>query len=576
MTALVPYLQDRNGVFYYVRRVPREVTRRPLEFRHIFKGQATVRWSLGTKDKQLALAHYTNLDRAFEDMVRRALPISTDAFTPVDAPKRAVTPELLTNIRATYRERLLRPYRQAVMHLEQDPAVYGPELARMIAEFEWKAEHISDVLYDFGSTTDPAIDVPAISQDIIERERVYASPGSNELSAIQNAVREGLRGGYNEILAIASGAVSATPLPSSLSSKAPTITTVVRAHLERQDRPRTVAEFKEALQAFTQLHGDLPLNELKRSHFSAFCAEQARTVVGGRSPGSVERPMSAATIQKKVRLLRSAIASAIKTEMFEGPNPATDIDVKQFAVRNSQLNIPDKRRFNDEELALVFSQPWFSGCVSATNTFEPGAHRLSGLHFWVPVLALLTGCRASELGGLMLTEIRIDSAHPHIIIRSNAFRPTKSGKQREVPMLDQLLELGFADMVEAARQKGCTRLFEEWSPPKASASGGMPAWSNGTILRTFNNRLVPKALKDILVPDARREVTFHSFRGAFKNMLGRPDHNLPSNYVNYVVGHSLSDLDQRYIGKIDLGELYKAIHGCRFDAKLLPSPPPKS
>ena len=98
-------------------------------------------------------------------------------------------------------------------------------------------------------------------------------------------------------------------------------------------------------------------------------------------------------------------------------------------------------------------------------------------------------------------------------------------------------------------------------------------WSNGTVLRAFNNRLIPKALKDILVPSARREVTFHSFRGAFKNMLGRSEHNLPSNYVNYVVGHSLPDLDQRYIGKIELGVLYKAIHECRFDAKLLPSPP---
>ena len=576
MSALIPYVQIRGETYYYVRRVPLDVIRRPLEFKHVFKGQATVRWSLHTKDKREALTRYADFDLKFDEMVRRALPGRLPTTVVGQVPEREVTLEFLKNVRAAQREGVLKRYRQTVIHIEQDSATYREELERLVDEFETKAEHISDVLYHYDSTTDPAIDVPTIAREIVRSKRIDAHPGSNALSLLQNAVREGLREGFGGISAIASGISLAVPEASSLPSKAPTITAVVISHLARQVRPRTIAEFKEALRSFTSLHGDLPLNELERSHFLAYCVEQARTVVGGRSPGSVERPMSAATIQKKVRLLRSAIASAIKTGMFDGPNPATDIDVKLFAVPSSRVNMPDKRRFNDEELALVFSQPWFSGCVSATNTFEPGDHRLSGLHFWVPVLALLTGCRASELGGLMLTEIRIDHAHPHIIIRNNAFRPTKSGKLREVPLLAQLMELGFADLVKAARKKGYTRLFEDWSPPKTSASGGVPAWSNGTVLRAFNNRLIPKALKDILVPAARREVTFHSFRGAFKNMLGRSEHNLPPNYVNYVVGHSLPDLDKRYIGKIDLGLLYKAIHGCRFDAKLLPSPPPQA
>lgn len=573
MAALVPYLQIRGGTYYYVRRVPLAVIQRPLEFRHVFNGQATVRWSLRTKDKKEALTRYAGFDLEFEEMVRRSLPGHSLSTNVSRVPERAVTMEFLTNVRVTQREGVLRRYRQTMLHIEQDPIKYRDELQRMVDEFEADAQRISDVLYRFDSTTDPAIDVPVIAREIIRRERINAPPDSNALSLLQNAVREGLREGFAGISAIADGTSPAVPEASSLPSRAPTITAVVNSHLERQSRPRTIAEFKEALRAFTSLHGDLPLNEIKRSHFTAYCTEQARTVVGGRSRGSIERPMSSATIQKKVRLLRSAISSAIKIGMFDGPNPATDIDVKLFAVRDSQLNMPDKRRFNDEELALIFSQPWFSGCESATNTFEPGSHRLSGLHFWVPMLALLTGCRASELGGLMLTEIRLDSAHPHIVVRNNEFRPTKSGKQREVPVLDQLLELGFADMVEAARQRGYTRLFEEWAPPKASASGGVPAWSNGAVLRAFNDKLVPTALKGILLPGARREVTFHSFRGAFKNMLGRADNHLPPNYVNYIVGHALSELDKRYIRNIDLGELYNAVRGCRFDPKLLPSPP---
>ena len=55
MSALIPYVQIRGETYYYVRRVPLDVIRCPLEFKHVFKGQATVRWSLHTKDKGEAL-----------------------------------------------------------------------------------------------------------------------------------------------------------------------------------------------------------------------------------------------------------------------------------------------------------------------------------------------------------------------------------------------------------------------------------------------------------------------------------------------------------------------------------------
>lgn len=282
MAALIPYLQIRGETYYYVRRVPLAVIQFPLQFKHVFNGQATVRWSLRTKDKKDALARYAGFDIEFEQMVRRSLPdhlLSTDAGR---VPERDLTTEFLTNVRATQREGVLRRYRQTMLHIEQDPITYRDELQRMVDEFEADAQRISDVLYRFDSTTDPAIDVPMIAREIIRRERINAPPGSNALSLLLNAVREGLREGYEGISAIAAGTTPAVPDACSMPLHAPTITAVVNSHLERQSRPRTIAEFKEALRAFTSLHGDLPLNEIKRSHFTAYCTEQALTVVGGR------------------------------------------------------------------------------------------------------------------------------------------------------------------------------------------------------------------------------------------------------------------------------------------------------
>lgn len=572
MTAIVPHLQSRIGVFYYVRRVPKKVTDRPLEFNHTFGGQATVRWSLRTKDRLEALDRYRDAEIKFDLMVRKAL--QSEIASQVSAEtRRAVTPVLLSKIRLKQREAVLRPYRLAVIHREQDPVKHREELERLLNLFEEDAERITDVLIDFGSTTDPQIDVPTIARELIKFEHLDAPPASDALSLVQNAIREGLREGYASIRDICTGVEAATPRSSALPAHAPRISTVVNAHMARQDRPRTIAAFKEALSAFTSLHGDLPLDEIKRSHFTKFCEAQASDVVGGRSRKSVTRPKAAGTIQKKVKLLRSAISTAIKTGSFDGPNPAAEIDVTLFVRKGPPLNMPEKRRFGDDELAKVFSHPWFTGCRSTTDTYTPGTHRLTGMHFWVPVVALLTGCRAGELGGLMLNEVRLDSAHPHILIRNNQFRPTKSGMQREVPLLDQLIELGFADLVERASRNGHERLFQDWLPPKRSLSGGEPAWSNGAVVRAFNSQVIPVALKGTLVPGARRPVTFHSFRGAFKNMLGRAENQLPSNYVNYVLGHSLPELDQRYVGTIDLGDLYRAVRGCSFDPKLLPPAP---
>jgi len=183
------------------------------------------------------------------------------------------------------------------------------------------------------------------------------------------------------------------------------LSAAVDDHLTRHTNKRTMRGIREARRCFVEAIGDLTLDQLRPDHFRKFCALEAAHDVGGKSKGSVHRPKSADTIDKKLTFLRSAITHAIDRGHFAGPNPVAGITAAPFVRPVNRAAMPDKRPFTTTELNRVFSYPWFTGCKSATRIHQPGAHRLTGMWYWGPIVALLTGCRAGELGGLSLDEV---------------------------------------------------------------------------------------------------------------------------------------------------------------------------
>lgn len=145
-----------------------------------------------------------------------------------------------------------------------------------------------------------------------------------------------------------------------------------------------------------------------------------------------------------------------------------------------------------------------------------------------------------------------------------------------MPLLDALLELGFAEYVASVRKQGADRLFPEWESPRRIGDFDKDdaAWSNASLIRSFNRTVINHRLGDLLLPGARREVTFHSFRGAFKSMLGLKQHCVPHNVINEVVGHAKTELDQRYVGVIPLEETCPAIRACGWAELVIPPAPP--
>jgi hypothetical protein len=153
----------------------------------------------------------------------------------------------------------------------------------------------------------------------------------------------------------------------------------------RRRAKRTFREAEGAAASFIDAVGDLPLDEITRAEMLAFCRVEGARTIGGKTPGSIVRPVSAGTLKKKVGLLRSAINHAIATDNFAGPNPAAQIDARRSTRPVPKEKMPDKRPFTVHELQPLVHHPWFTGCVSATNIQAPGRHRLVGC---------ISGCRS--------------------------------------------------------------------------------------------------------------------------------------------------------------------------------------
>ncbi|RYE50338.1 MAG: hypothetical protein EOP21_04050, partial [Hyphomicrobiales bacterium] len=250
----------------------------------------------------------------------------------------------------------------------------------------------------------------------IEGLGLDAPADSPAFGAVVAAIRRGYLAGAHDVGEMLAGRrkpmVQGAAAPASIG----TISTIMADYLAfKKLPPKSVSECNLALKQFTELAGDKPVEQIVKADVIRLVKALAGKVVGGNSAGSVIRPMSVKSIKKRVGFLRAAINYAIDSENdFEGPNPASSINYDVLVPESDPYITPAKRPFEIGELNKLFAHPWFTGCASPTNIHKPGSHRLRGAEFWAPVVALFTGCRASELGGLRLAEIRLDDAFPHI------------------------------------------------------------------------------------------------------------------------------------------------------------------
>jgi integrase len=166
---------------------------------------------------------------------------------------------------------------------------------------------------------------------------------------------------------------------------------------------------------------------------------------------------------------------------------------------------PNRQPWEPNELSLLFQSPVF------TEGLRPEGGKGEAA-FWLPLLALYSGARLSELAPLTVDDIKIDAQSGvrfvTVIEDATVGRSVKTKTSvRAVPLHSELLRIGFMDFVEHAREKGGSsgRLFQEIERGPKGTFGEV--WS-----KWFGRH------KRSLGIDNENSV-FHSFRHGFKDAL---------------------------------------------------------
>ena len=217
-----------------------------------------------------------------------------------------------------------------------------------------------------------------------------------------------------------------------------------------------------------------------------------------------ERPavakVSATTVNKQLGAVQAvALWARDKGGMVPDDVPWAD----PFSRIRLRAEEPSRELFTREELKAVFG-----GLVFAEGARPTGGKGEAA--FWLPLLALFTGARRSELAGLTVENVDTESFGAPVITitkdRSRGKRLKTQGSQRAVPLHKELLRLGFLEFVSSVGegQGANSWLFPEIAPDKPVALKGWTKWFS----RYIRDRDVASADK-----------VFHSFRHGFKDAL---------------------------------------------------------
>ena len=183
---------------------------------------------------------------------------------------------------------------------------------------------------------------------------------------------------------------------------------------QRERPPATVTEYERAISLFVELHGDLPVVQIKRSHarhFREALQDVPRTRAGkllkaplpelaqwGREHSGAQK-ISASTVDK---LLGGVQAVAV----WARDNGMVPDDV-QWADPFSKMRLGEGdvvrggAPFELADLRVIFSPPVF------TQGERPQGGQGEAA-FWLPLLALFTGARLGGLAGARASEVTRD------------------------------------------------------------------------------------------------------------------------------------------------------------------------
>jgi hypothetical protein len=416
---------------------------------------------------------------------------------------------------------------------------YGLSPAQLAMEREHLAEDLQDMreylaLGDISAVehhTTEALDAFQINLD--QKSASYPKLGIEVLRAYVRALQDMERRNAGE-------PVSTPPLSTATSTAASgTLREAFEGWKKERDRPEgTLLEYGRAIDLFIQLHGNLPILEMKRSHARTF--REALQLVPrsrkgqllkaalpelseyGRTHPTVQK-VSSGTVNKQIGAVQAVAGWGRHNGLVPEDTPWSN----PFEEMRLEEEQSQREPFDARDLQTIFDTSLFT-----ERKLPVGAKGDAGI--WLPLLALFAGARQAEFAGLRVSDVREDEDTRVPIMW--LVRDTKAGRrlktqqsERVVPVHPQLVKLGFLKYVTARRKEGERAwLFPTVAPDQ---KGSLRAWSKwwGRHLRTHVGIL-------------DRNKVYHSFRHGFQDALRQatPDEELRDALAGRSSGKSVS------------------------------------
>ncbi len=213
------------------------------------------------------------------------------------------------------------------------------------------------------------------------------------------------------------------------------------------------------IRAVRDLIAGLPVNFDKNIAFEGMSAQEAV-----RANGKIgARPIEHTTQVKLFRFFMMPIHWA-EEDGYIASVPGAGIAI--MAPKKQDEIDQGRKPFNEAMLTQMFLSPLFTGCASESRRTKSGHYLFKDGWYWVPIIGFLTGMRLAEVVQLGTDDVQQQEDIWFISIRPGVTPNTGEMKRvknkaaiRPVPVPDDLIKLGFIDVVRRADKGG--RLFPE-------------------------------------------------------------------------------------------------------------------
>jgi integrase len=474
---LPKYLAQRNGVFYFKRKVPGPLVQE-------FGGQAQIWKSLDTSNFAQACRELAKEVAAFElrvTTVRLRMACEELPLAPVSNVKELSADMIPALVQRYYVHMLEREERE--LREMREP---------VIAELIQRRADADDMLqyYELALTCTNISVVKETASQILAGEGLTARVGSGVHTEFCEKLLETEVVVLREQRARLDGKKRPTPsmpLPIRLQ---PTLTDYLVVWESAKVRPlKTRETTARMVQLWSELMGDMPAALITKE-----LAKEFRDKL-------MEQQLSAATIRNRLGLLRAVVNSYFEEKHIEGvANPFHKVRVNDEGQRKRAVK--DRRAFDMWELNTLYSTSLFS-----ERQMPKGQAREAG--YWATLMGPFVGARIEEIAQMRLVDIEIINGTWTLRIcdldKETQGLKTKNSFRR-VPIHDELVKLGFLQYVCDLKRRGETRLF-----PSLKCENKYGRWSN-ELGKWFGRFLKKSGM-------GSGQLDYHAFRYNFKQRL---------------------------------------------------------